>query len=220
MSRWTACVVATVLIVSGCSDRDDGEATVESQASVGVSPSPRSPETSPSIAGSTTAQPALDQPATDPAPASTEGVQAGDPTRPRPAPEGGGTATGALSDADVQIVTDEGVVQIGVAEVPSGVSADFPIPADLRVELSSSTGSDFGFSGVSGLEIDELAAFYEAGLGAAGYAITARQEVSGVLAVFSFERVGETGQVAISEAPGGAGTSVLVAIADTDSAGG
>jgi hypothetical protein len=39
-----------------------------------------------------------------------------------------------------------------------------------------------------------------------------------VLAVYTFERPGEFGQVAISAAPGGAGSSVIVTIGDGTSA--
>ena len=129
-------------------------------------------------------------------------------------PDGGGTATGALADADVVVETDEGTIQIGVADVPDGVSATFPIPADLDVQLSSATDTDFGFSGVSAGSVDELAAFYVEGLELAGYQITARQEIAGTLAVYTFERAEEFGQVAISSAPGGGGSSVLVTIGD------
>lgn len=132
-------------------------------------------------------------------------------------PEGGGMATGALGDADVEVVTDAGTIQIGVAEVPAGVSDTFPIPDDLDVQLSSATGTDFGFSGVSAMAVADLATFYENGLIAAGYEITARQEIVGVLAVYTFERGQEAGQVAISEAPGSAGSSVLVTIGDGSS---
>lgn len=128
-------------------------------------------------------------------------------------PEGGGTATGALEDADVQIETDTGTIQIGVAEVPAGVSPTFPIPDDLDVQLSSATDTDFGFSGVSARSIAELAEFYDVELTAAGYVITTRQETPGLLAVYTFERNDEYGQVAISSAPG-SGTSVLVTIGD------
>lgn len=114
--------------------------------------------------------------------------------------------------------TDEGTIQIGQAVVPDGVSDSFPIPPDLVVELSSATATDFGFSGVSSLSIAELAAFYEEGLAAAGYEITQRQEIAGVLSVYTFEREIEMGQVAISEAPGGNASSVLVTIGDGTSA--
>ncbi len=145
---------------------------------------------------------------TVPVPTTQSSTGAGDP------PDGGGTATGALADADVVVETDEGTIQIGVADVPDGVSTTFPIPADLDVQLSSATDTDFGFSGVSAGSVDELAAFYVEGLELAGYEITARQEIAGTLAVYTFERAAEFGQVAISSAPGGGGSSVLVTIGD------
>lgn len=167
-----------------------------------------------------------DVPADDPADDQTDGSIADSSmpttapmtTEPAEPPEGGGTATGALGDADIQLETEEGTIQIGVAEVPDGVSGTFPIPADLDVQLSSATETDFGFSGVSAMGIAELAAFYEVGLIEAGYEITARQDVEGVLAVYTFERAAESGQVAISSAPGGAGSSVIVTIGDGTSA--
>jgi hypothetical protein len=64
------------------------------------------------------------------------------------------------------------------------------------------------------MTVAELAEFYDTELAAAGYAITDRQEVDGVLAVYTFERADEQGQVAISSAPGGNGSSVLVTIGD------
>lgn len=129
-------------------------------------------------------------------------------------PEGGGTATGALEDADVQIETEEGTIQIGVAEVPVGVSDTFPLPADLDVQLSSATETDFGFSGVSTMTVADLTEFYDAAMVEAGYTITERQVVEGVVAVYTFERADEQGQVAISTEPGGLGSSVLVTIGD------
>lgn len=124
-----------------------------------------------------------------------------------------GAATGVLEDADVQIDTDAGTIEIGVAEVPDGVSDSFPIPPDLDVQLSSATDTDFGFSGVSAHSIADLAEFYDAELTVAGYVITARQETTDVIAVYTFERDDEFGQVAISTAPG-SGTSVIVTIGD------
>ena len=131
---------------------------------------------------------------------------------PQPA-DSAGEATGPLDDADLELESDEGTVQIGGdAEVPDNVNEAFPIPEDFEVQIASAAGEDAGFSGVTALSIDELIAFYTEGLEAAGYEITDRQEIEDTLAVYAFERGDEEGQVAISEAPGGAASSVLVTI--------
>ena len=133
--------------------------------------------------------------------------------RPPQPDESAGESTGPLGEADVELESDEGSVQIGGdAEVPDNVSETFPIPADFEVQIASSAGEDAGFSGVTAMSIDDLITLYSEGLTAAGYEITEVQEIPGTLAVYGFERGEESGQVAVSEAPGGAGSSVLVTI--------
>ena len=149
------------------------------------------------------------QPTPTRAPAPTPTPQ---PERVEPEPGSGGQPTGSLDEADIEIETDEGTIQIGEAEVPDGVDAAFPLPDDFEVQLSSETEDQFGFSGVTAMSLEQLKAFYAEGLIAAGYEIVATQEVEGVLAVYSFEGDGVEGDVALSEEPGGDGSSILVTI--------
>lgn len=191
-------LLAAASLLGACNGGESGESGTTTSVPTGATSATTSP--------STTAVPTTVGPTTTATSPSTTTV-----------PEGGGRQTGPLEDADVQIETEEGTIQIGVAEVPAGVSGDFPIPSDLDVQLSSATDTDFGFSGVSAMTVAELAEFYASALPDAGYEITDRQQAEGVLAVYSFERAGEQGQVAISSAPGGTGSSVLVTIGDGSS---
>lgn len=161
-------------------------------------------EPSPTPAPSATASPTV-----TPVPAATPTPE---PERTEPEPGTGGQSTGPLDEADIEIETDEGTIQIGEADVPDGVDAAFPLPDDFEVQLSSATEDQFGFSGVTALSLDDLKAFYSEGLVAAGYDVSATQEVEGVLAVYSFEADGVEGDVAISQEPGGDGSSILVTI--------
>ena len=116
---------------------------------------------------------------------------------------------GPLGETEAEFETEDGGVQIGAAEVPDAVAASFPVPDGLDVQLASRAGEAAGFSGVTDLDFDELVAFYDAELPAAGYQSTQRQFVDGVVAVYDYEGPDGSGQVAISSAPGG-GHSVLV----------
>lgn len=116
---------------------------------------------------------------------------------------------GPLGETELEVETDDGLVQIGVAEVPDNVAPSFPIPDDLVVQIASASGSNAGFSGVSELSFDELREFYEEQLTAAGYEWTQEQLVDGVVVVYSFDGSDGAGDVAISSAPSG-GRSVLV----------
>ena len=116
---------------------------------------------------------------------------------------------GPLGETEAEFETEDGGVQIGAAEVPEAVAASFPVPDDLDVQIASQAGEAAGFSGVTDLGFDELAAFYDTELPAAGYESTQSQFVDGVIAVYDFEGPDGSGQVAISSAPGG-GHSVLV----------
>ncbi len=84
-----------------------------------------------------------------------------------------------------------------------------PIPDDLVVQISSESGTNAGFSGVSELSFEELLEFYEREFSAAGYDWTQEQIVDGVVAVYSFDGPDGVGDLAISSAPSG-GRSVLV----------
>jgi hypothetical protein len=116
---------------------------------------------------------------------------------------------GPLGETEVEIETENGVIQIGVAEVPASVASTFPLPEDLTVQIASEDGDASGFSGVSQLLFDELIDFYEVSLAEAGYEVERSQFVADVVAVFDFTGPDGSGQVAISSAPGG-GRSVLV----------
>jgi len=125
-------------------------------------------------------------------------------------PEGGEPQVlGPLGQTDAEFETEDGGVSIGDAEVPDAVSASFPVPDGLDVQLASQAGDAAGFSGVTDLDFDDLVAFYDTELPAAGYESTQSQFVDGVVAVYDFDGPDGSGQVAISSAPGG-GRSVLV----------
>jgi len=116
---------------------------------------------------------------------------------------------GPLGETEVEFETEDGVVQIGAADVPDVVPNDFPIPDGLEIQISSQTGATAGFSGVTELSFSDLVAFYDLELEAAGYVSTQTRLVDGVVAVYEFEGTEGSGNVAISSAPGG-GRSVLV----------
>ena len=116
---------------------------------------------------------------------------------------------GPLGETDAEFETEDGLVQIGSAEVPDAVADSFPLPDGIEVQLSSQAGAQAGFSGVTDRSFDELVAFYELELPAAGYDFDRSQFVDGVVAVYDFEGPDGSGQLAISSAPGG-GHSVLV----------
>lgn len=119
---------------------------------------------------------------------------------------------GPLGETEAEFETEEGVVQIGSAEVPDAVADSFPIPDGVDVQLSSQVGSQGGFSGVTDMTFEELVAFYEFELRAAGYEFDRARFVDAVVAVYDFEGPDGSGQVAISSAPGG-GQSILVTFA-------
>ena len=108
---------------------------------------------------------------------------------------------GPIGATEAEFETDDGTVQIGVAEVPDVVPASFPVPDDLEVQISSQVGAAAGFSGVSELAFVDLVEFYEDELPAAGYGTQRSQFVDGVVAVIDFEGPDGSGQVAISSGP-------------------
>ncbi len=128
----------------------------------------------------------------------------------RPLPEGDEPEVlGPLGETEVEFETDDGVVQIGTAEVPTVIADGFPIPNGLVVQIASQAGDEAGFSGVSELTFEELVSFYDIELDAAGYESAQTRLVDGVVAVYEFIGLDGRGNVAISSAPGG-GRSVLV----------
>jgi len=128
----------------------------------------------------------------------------------RPLPEGDEPEVfGPLGETEVELETDEGVVQIGAGDVPAVVADGFPLPDDLVVQLASQAGDDGGFSGVSDVGFEELVDLYAVELVAAGYEVEQTQLVEGVVAVFEFTGPDGSGSVAITTAPGG-GRNILV----------
>jgi hypothetical protein len=119
---------------------------------------------------------------------------------------------GPLGETEADFETEEGVVQIGSADVPDAVADSFPIPIDVDVQLSSQEGTQAGFSGVTDMTFAELVTFYEDELPAAGYEVERSRFVDDVVAVYDFEGPDGSGQLAISSAPGG-GHSILVTFA-------
>ena len=188
-----ACCVLGLVGVSACSGESD-EATpptnVGAQATVA--------DDQPSTTVIADPEPATDSATTLPP------SQAGDDAK----------SLGPLEDNDLDIETDEGLLQIGNAEVPPGLPAAFPLPADLSIQLATETATDLGFSGTTPSAFDELAAFYATELPTAGYAITSTETVEGVFVSYVFDGADGTGQVAISRSPGGATRTILVTFGD------
>jgi hypothetical protein len=116
---------------------------------------------------------------------------------------------GPLGSNEVQIDTDEGSVQIGSGTIPPTAAA-VPAPADLRVELATEASGSAGYSGTSQQSVAELGDFYAAALPAAGFEIT-EDRPAGSSRFIAFRRDDGVGQIAISEEPGGSGSTVIVA---------
>ena len=136
------------------------------------------------------------------------------PGEDRPIPEGDEPEVlGPLGDTEIELDTDDGVVQIGAGDIPDLVPAAFPVPDDLVVQLASQAGDDAGFSGVSEVEFEDLVDFYAVELAAAGYETEQTQFVDGVVAVFEFVGPDGSGSVAVTVAPGG-GRNVLVTFSE------
>lgn len=129
-------------------------------------------------------------------------------------PDGAGEATGPLGSTELRIDTGAGTVQIGSGSVPERLGPDFPLPTDFVVQLVSETATDLGFSGTTDWEFDELIALYTAGLPAAGYAVGTTDERGTEFALFEFSADSGFGNVAISEAAGPAGYTVIVTFGD------
>lgn len=116
---------------------------------------------------------------------------------------------GPLGETEAEFETEDGRVQIGSGDVPDAVADSFPIPDGLVVQLSSQEGTQAGFSGVTDTAFDELVAFFESELPAAGYDLEPSRFVDGVVAVYDFESPDGSGQLAISSAPGGSHSVVV-----------
>ena len=123
-------------------------------------------------------------------------------------PATGGESTGPLGSTVLDIDTGDGSVQIGEGEVPESMSG-LPVPDGLRIELASSTAEAAGFSGVATQSVAELADFYRERLVDAGYRIVGDEAPTANVVLLRFEGDTGSGDVALSEAPGGAGTTVI-----------
>ncbi|MCU0261207.1 MAG: hypothetical protein MUE78_09330 [Ilumatobacteraceae bacterium] len=122
-----------------------------------------------------------------------------------------GQSTGPLGSTRLDIETDEGSMQIGGGEIPSS-AAGFPLPAGFELQLSSETDDATGFSGVVASSVDEVAGFFRQELPVAGFDIVDDQAPTPAVVLIRFSSDDDDGEVAISGAPGGAGTTVVVTL--------
>lgn len=137
--------------------------------------------------------------------------EARDELGPTEAPETGGESTGPLGQTRLDIDTEEGSLQIGVGEIPDS-AAEFPLPADMVVELASETSDATGFSGTSQGSVDDLAEFYRTSLPEAGFSVIEEQMPTPTVVLIEFEGASARGDLALSGAPGGGGTTVIVTL--------
>lgn len=175
-----------VIAVTACSGDTDGTKTSTSR---------------PEVAESTTS---VQQPGELP-------PEALDELGPTQQPASGGESTGPLGETELQIETDDGELQIGGGEIPESASA-FPLPDDFELQLASETSTATGFSGVSAQPVDELADFFRASLPAAGFDITDDSAPTPAIVTLAFTGTDSEGDLALSEAPGSAGTTVIVTL--------
>lgn len=155
------------------------------------------------------------------APTTTEGQQVGelppealDELGPTEAPETGGESTGPLGSTRLDIDTGDGSLQIGLGEVPASASG-FPLPADMVVELASETSDATGFSGISQSSVQDLAEFYRTSLPEAGFTVIEERTPTPTVVLIEFGGPSASGDLALSAAPGGGGTTVIVALTPT-----
>ncbi len=189
----TALLAVAVVMVTSCSGGGDSGAPIaspdDSVAPTTDSPMPDATDDSPPVTQlSPAAQEelgALEQPAT------------------------GGESTGPLGQTVLELDTGDGSVQIGEGEVPA-LMAELPVPDDLLVELSSSTDGAAGFSGASEQSVEDLADFYREELATAGFRLVSDDTPAASITVLSFEGESGSGDVALSGAPSGAGTTVIM----------
>lgn len=214
---WRAAAgVVVVLALSGC-DGDDGAA--------GVPPSAPSSSVDERPGGTETGAPPTPAPA-DVAPTSSSTVAAATTVVPAPIPTSevavpadgaGGESLGPLGSTDVELTSEDGSVQIGSAELP-GLAEGFPLPEGTELELASETTTDAGFSGVAPGTVLDQADFYREALPAAGFTILDEQRPTGAddpdpaVVLFTFESDEREGELAITSAPGGDGSSIIVTI--------
>ena len=217
MRRAAVGAVAVALVLSGC-DGDDGEtgsATPTSVPSVSdVAPPTASPPTAPLSGDDSNGD-------VDPAttsPSNTSGPSTGPPDAGTdPPPDSGPESLGPLGSTEVDLTSEDGTVQIGSADLP-GLADGFPLPEGTVLELASETTTDAGFSGVAPGSVLEQADYFRESLPAAGFTITEERRPTGdddpdpAVVLISFETVDRDGELAITSAPGGSGSSIIVTI--------
>lgn len=128
-----------------------------------------------------------------------------------PAPAAGGESTGPLGETELDLDTGDGSIQIGNADLPVS-AADFPVPDDIDLQLASETAEASGFSGTSQRSVEELADFYRAALPEAGFTVIEERTPTATVVLIEFEGSSASGDVALSQAPGGGGTTVIVTL--------
>ena len=220
MRRAAVGAVAVALVLSGC-EGDDGEtgaATPTTATSVpsvrDVAPPTAPPPTAP-LSGDDSNGDA--DPATTP-PSNTSGPSTGPPDAGTdPPPDSGPESLGPLGSTEVDLTSEDGTVQIGSADLP-GLADGFPLPEGTALELASETTTDAGFSGVAPGSVLEQADFFREALPAAGFTIIDERRPTGdddpdpAVVLFSFETADRDGELAITSAPGGDGSSIIVTI--------
>lgn len=224
--RSVAACVAVVAMLSACDGDGAGSPSPSTSDDVAESSIVADPDMTPENSEPTSdglegTSEAADEPMTSPV--TTTPVTAAPPTGDDgrgPVPGGAGAeALGPLGSTALELESDQGTVQIGEADVPD-LAAQFPIPEGLDVQLASETATDAGFSGVTTGTVLENADFYRSALPAAGFEVLSERRPTGdddpdpPVILFTFESDRLTGDIAIAEAPGGAGSSIIVTIAE------
>lgn len=191
-------LVAAVLVASASACTGDDAPETGTPTSTTPSAGTDASESLPSPDPVSTPSDRLEPPASTPAPTSPPTATGG------PAPEP------PTSGAAIEIDTGSGTVQIGGGQVPAVVSDRFPVPDGFVVDLASADATSAGFSGTSELGFDELVAFYERELPAAGFEAARRQLVEGRFAIIVFDGPDGRGEIAIAGSPGASGHDVIV----------
>jgi hypothetical protein len=189
----TALLLIAVVMVSSCSGGGDSGA----------------PTASPDVSAAPTTDLLMPEVTDDVPPLTQLSPEAHEELGALEQPVTGGESTGPLGQTVLELDTGDGSVQIGEGEVPASM-AELPVPDDLLVELSSSTDDAAGFSGVSEQSVEDLAKFYREELASAGFRLVSDDTPAASITVLSFEGESGSGGVALSEAPRGAGTTVIM----------
>ncbi len=127
------------------------------------------------------------------------------------APDTGGESTGPLGQTSLALESEAGSLQIGSGTVPSAARG-FPLPGDFEVQLASETEEAAGFTGVSASSVDEVAEFFRTALPDADYEIVRDDSPRDGIVLMTFEGAEISGDIAVSAAPNGDGTTIIVTI--------